>query len=113
MKIISLLSVLLTTICMYSPAQTIKTYIITYQGVFNLKYDQDKQYRSYRSVLVEQPHASHFHMLPAPREAGMNEVMIEPDSSSRVLKHACSSSLVFGELDLAGLEKFFRATLHP
>ncbi len=113
MKIISLLSVLLTCICMYSPAQTIKTYIITYQGVFNLKYDQDKQYRSYRSVLVEQHHASHFHMLPAPMETGINEVMIESDSSFRVLKHPASAKLVFGEMDLAGREKFFEDTLHP
>ncbi len=98
---------------LHTTAQTIKTYIITYQGIFNLKHDLDKQFRSYRSILLEQHSASHFYMQPASIEEDLNETIIASDSSFRVLKEQTSSRLVFGEMDLAGREKFFEDTLHP
>jgi GLPGLI family protein len=99
--------------CFQTSAQDIKTYIITYQGVFNHKHDLDKQFRSYRSVLVSQQQASHFYMQPTPIEEGANEVILASDSSFRVLKQQASSRLIFGELDLAGRERFYEDTLHP
>ncbi len=113
MKKYFILSFFIMLTCVYASSQTVKTYVITYQGMFNLKHDLDKQFRSYRSILVEQLHASHFHMQPVPIEGGMNDVMIESDTSFRVLKQQSSSRLIFGELDLAGRERFYEDTLHP
>ena len=113
MKHCTMLCLLLVFCYLHTSAQTMKTYIITYQGIFNLKHDLDKQYRAYRSILIEQHGASHFFMQPASVESGINEAIIESDSSFRVLKEPTTSRIVFGEMDLAGREKFFEDTLHP
>lgn len=94
-------------------AQNIKTYLMTYQGVFNLKYDIDKQFRSYRSVLMTQQDISHFIMLPSQIELPTHETIIESDSSFRVVKKPSQARLIFGEPDLSGRERFFEDTLHP
>lgn len=94
-------------------AQTIKTYLVTYQGVYNLKYDIDKQYRSYQSILMAQQNASHFIMLPSQVDMPIHESIVESDSSFRVIKYPSKARLVFGEVDLAGRERFFEDTLHP
>lgn len=86
--------------------------MITYQGIFNVKHDLDKQYRSYRSILMEQHEVSHFFMQPGQMESGVNEVMIETDTSFRVFKQPSADRLIFGEPDLAGREKFYEDTLH-
>ncbi len=113
MKIISLLLLMILSAFTRSSAQQVKTYVITYQGIFNVKHDLDKQYRSYRSVLMEQHEVSHFFMKPGQTESGANEVMIESDSSFRVFKQPSSDRLIFGEPDLAGREKLYEDTLHP
>jgi GLPGLI family protein len=112
MKLFTLLSLLLTYSYVQTEAQPLRTYIITYQGVFNVKHDLDKQFRPYRSVLIEQHDASHFFMQPGQMEGGVNEVMIESDTSFRVFKQPSANKLIFGEPDLAGKEKFYEDTLH-
>ncbi|MFN7278516.1 MAG: GLPGLI family protein [bacterium] len=113
MRIILKLYMLLSLFCLKSSAQLQKTYIMNYRGVFNLKHDLDRQFREYRSVLIEQHGISHFFMQPGPTEEGVNEVIIESDSSFRVFKEPAASRLIFGEMDLAGRERYFEDTLHP
>jgi len=113
MKIIFILFIILDLCSLTSHAQQRKTYVVTYRGIFNLKHDLDRQFRSYRSVLIEQHGISHFFMQPAPAEEGIHEVIIDSDSSFRVFKEPAASRLVFGEMDLAGRERHYEDTLHP
>lgn len=113
MRQLSILILLVVLQGFNSSAQTSRTYMITYQASFNLKYDIDQQFRSYQSVLIAQQDASHFVMLPTPVNMPIHETIIESDSSFRVIKQPSRARMVFGELDLAGREQYFEDTLHP
>jgi GLPGLI family protein len=112
MKSISIFILLIFGHFLKPAAQNIKTYQVNYQAVFNIKYDIDKQYRSYQSMLLVQQNTSHFIMLPSPVELPIHETIIESDSSFRVIKHSSKARMVFGEVDLAGRERYFEDTLH-
>lgn len=94
-------------------AQSVRGYLLEYEGVFNLKFDVGKQYHSYRSILIDQQDASTFFMIPSPVESLPNELLIESDTSFRVIKQTRTSRLVFGELSFTGKEIFYEDTLHP
>jgi GLPGLI family protein len=88
---------------------------ILYQTVFNMKFERDKQYMKYSSVLQTEGSRSVFYMLPGKSENSMteSEMTIELDTMFRVEKNLQEESMVFSDINLAGKESYYRDSIHP
>jgi GLPGLI family protein len=86
-----------------------------YQTVFNMKFDRDRVYRKYRSVLHTAGSNSNFFMIPGVSEisGSDNDMTIDIDTMFRVEKDLDKDALLFSDINLSGRVIYYRDSVHP
>jgi GLPGLI family protein len=89
---------------------------ISYDCLFNIKFDRGKEYKRFNASLYSSDEMSGFFMEPNKMENKQPEnamdQLLEVDTIFRVVKNFKREGLVFGDIQFNGKEKFYSDTLH-